>query len=65
MSIAPEPSWARSATSRARPTRVVEELADAVEPLLVGTTGPRYFGFVVGGALDAATAADILTTGWD
>src|SRR5207302_10590106 len=29
------------------------------------TTGPRYFGFVVGGALDAASAADILTTGWD
>jgi glutamate/tyrosine decarboxylase-like PLP-dependent enzyme len=27
--------------------------------------GPRYFGFVVGGALDAATCADILTTGWD
>ncbi len=45
--------------------QVVEQLADAVEPALVGTTGPRYFGFVVGGALDAATAADILTTGWD
>jgi hypothetical protein len=41
----------------------VEELADVVEPLLVATTGPRYFGFVVGGALDAATAADVLTTG--
>ena len=44
---------------------VVDELADAVEPALVATTGPRYFGFVVGGALDAATAADVLTTGWD
>ena len=43
----------------------VDELADAVEPALVATTGPRYFGFVVGGALDAATAADVLTTGWD
>ncbi len=49
-----------------RPAKqVVEELADAVEPLLVGTTGPRYFGFVVGGSLDAATAADVLTAGWD
>ncbi len=44
---------------------VVGELADAVEPALVATTGPRYFGFVVGGALDAATAADVLTAGWD
>jgi glutamate/tyrosine decarboxylase-like PLP-dependent enzyme len=44
---------------------VVAELADAVEPALVATTGPRYFGFVVGGALDAATAADVLATGWD
>ena len=47
------------------PTAVVDELADIVEPALVATTGPRYFGFVVGGALDAATAADMLTTGWD
>jgi glutamate/tyrosine decarboxylase-like PLP-dependent enzyme len=44
---------------------VVDELAEIVEPALVATTGPRYFGFVVGGALDAATAADVLTTGWD
>ncbi len=45
--------------------RVVDQLAGAVEPALVGTTGPRYFGFVVGGALEAAAAADVLTTGWD
>jgi glutamate/tyrosine decarboxylase-like PLP-dependent enzyme len=44
---------------------VLDELATAVEPALVATTGPRYFGFVVGGALDAATGADVLTTGWD
>ncbi|HEY5875626.1 MAG TPA: pyridoxal-dependent decarboxylase, partial [Ilumatobacteraceae bacterium] len=44
---------------------VIDELCGAVEPLLVSTTGPRFFGFVVGGALDAATAADMLTTGWD
>ena len=47
------------------PAVVVRDLADAVEPALVATSGPRYFGFVVGGALDAATAADVLAVGWD
>jgi hypothetical protein len=32
---------------------------------LTSSAGPRYFGFVIGGALPAATAADVLTTGWD
>ena len=44
---------------------VVDALTKAAEPALVASTGPRYFGFVTGGALDAATAADVLTTGWD
>src|SRR5271165_4481993 len=44
---------------------VVDQLVAAVEPAMVATTGPRYFGFVVGGALDAATAADMLAVGWD
>jgi glutamate/tyrosine decarboxylase-like PLP-dependent enzyme len=55
-------------TLRDEPTpalATIDELADNVEPALVATTGPRYFGFVIGGALDAATAADVLTTGWD
>jgi glutamate/tyrosine decarboxylase-like PLP-dependent enzyme len=47
------------------PEEVVEQLAAVAEPALVATVGPRYFGFVVGGALDAATCADLLTTGWD
>jgi glutamate/tyrosine decarboxylase-like PLP-dependent enzyme len=47
------------------PAVALAELAAAVEPGLVATTGPRYFGFVVGGALDAATAADMLTVAWD
>jgi len=47
------------------PSVVIDELVAAVEPALVATTGPRYFGFVVGGALDAATAAEVLTAGWD
>jgi glutamate/tyrosine decarboxylase-like PLP-dependent enzyme len=44
---------------------VVEGLAAAVEPGLVGSTGPRYFGFVIGGALPAAAAVDWLTTAWN
>ena len=49
----------------ADPHAVIEQLATAAEPALVTTVGPRYFGLVVGGALDAATCADLLTTGWD
>jgi glutamate/tyrosine decarboxylase-like PLP-dependent enzyme len=49
----------------AGPAVVLAELAAAAEPGLVATTGPRYFGFVVGGALDAATAADMLAVAWD
>lgn len=63
------------ATARARlgdlqddgcaPAAAVDQLCAAVEPLLVSSTGPRYFGFVTGGALDGATAADMLAVGWD
>lgn len=44
---------------------VLDQLVAAVEPALVATTGPRYFGFVIGGSLDAPTAADVLAVGWD
>jgi glutamate/tyrosine decarboxylase-like PLP-dependent enzyme len=44
---------------------VVEHLARAAEPGLVTTTGPRYFGFVTGGALPATVAADWLASAWD
>ena len=44
---------------------VVDELAAAVEPALVTSVGPRYFGYVIGGSLEAAVAADLLAAGWD
>jgi glutamate/tyrosine decarboxylase-like PLP-dependent enzyme len=46
-------------------TQVVDELVAGAAPGLVCTPGPRYFGFVVGGSIDAALVADLLTTGWD
>ena len=47
------------------PIGVIEGLARGAEPGLVGTAGPRYFGFVVGGSVPAALAADWLTSAWD
>src|SRR4051794_41791854 len=47
------------------PVDVVDQLARAAEPGLVTTTGPRYFGFVTGGALPAAVAAEWLVAAWD
>jgi glutamate/tyrosine decarboxylase-like PLP-dependent enzyme len=47
------------------PAEVIAELVEAVEGGLTSTAGPRFFGFVVGGALPAATAADMLAAGWD
>ena len=47
------------------PGEVVGALADAAEPGVVGIPSGRYFGFVIGGGLPAAVAADWLTTIWD
>ena len=47
------------------PAQVVEELAAAAEPGLVAMPSGRYFGFVIGGGLPAALAADWLTSTWD
>lgn len=49
----------------ASPAAVIDQLVRAAEPAIVATVGPRYFGYVVGGALDAASCADLLATGWD
>ena len=47
------------------PEGVIEALARDAEAGLVGSAGPRYFGFVVGGGVPAALAADWLTSTWD
>lgn len=47
------------------PDDVLTKLLKAADGAITGTVGPRYFGFVIGGALPAATAAEFLTTGWD
>ncbi|HYZ29928.1 MAG TPA: aminotransferase class V-fold PLP-dependent enzyme [Thermoleophilaceae bacterium] len=47
------------------PELVVDELVVAAEPGLVQIQSPRYFGFVIGGGLEAAIAADWLTSAWD
>ena len=47
------------------PTAVIDALAAGAEPGLVATAGPRHFGFVIGGALPAALAAEWLVSAWD
>jgi glutamate/tyrosine decarboxylase-like PLP-dependent enzyme len=47
------------------PVAVIERLAANVDGGLIGSAGPRYFGFVIGGGLPAALAADWLTSTWD
>ncbi|MGH3135257.1 MAG: pyridoxal phosphate-dependent decarboxylase family protein [Gaiellaceae bacterium] len=47
------------------PRRVIDELSRAAEPGLAAMGSGRYFGFVIGGAVPAALAADMLTCAWD
>jgi glutamate/tyrosine decarboxylase-like PLP-dependent enzyme len=44
---------------------VIEKLARDAEPGLMATPSGRFFGFVIGGALPAAVAADWLASAWD
>ncbi|MDP7295299.1 MAG: aminotransferase class V-fold PLP-dependent enzyme [Vicinamibacterales bacterium] len=47
------------------PMTVIDEFARGAEPGLTATSGPRFFGFVIGGSLPAALAAEWLATTWD
>jgi glutamate/tyrosine decarboxylase-like PLP-dependent enzyme len=47
------------------PAAVVDMLARHVEPGLMAMPSGRFFGWVIGGTLPAAMAADWLTSAWD
>ncbi|NKX54172.1 pyridoxal phosphate-dependent decarboxylase family protein [Arthrobacter mobilis] len=47
------------------PAEVVDELAALVEPGLMAMPSGRFFGWVIGGTLPAAMAADWLVSAWD
>ncbi len=47
------------------PLLVLEELVEKADPGIVATAGPRFFGFVTGGAVPITVAADWLGSAWD
>jgi glutamate/tyrosine decarboxylase-like PLP-dependent enzyme len=47
------------------PGAVIASLVENVEPGLCATPSGRFFGFVIGGGVPAAIAADMLTSAWD
>jgi len=55
---APTPERGEAAES------VIEELVRLATPGIRATTGPRFFGWVIGGSAPAGVAADWLTAAW-
>jgi glutamate/tyrosine decarboxylase-like PLP-dependent enzyme len=45
--------------------QVIAELVNDVEGGLIGSTGGRFYGWVIGGSVPSALAADWLTSAWD
>jgi glutamate/tyrosine decarboxylase-like PLP-dependent enzyme len=45
--------------------QVIEQLVQDVDGGILGSAGGRFFGWVIGGAVPAALAADWLTATWD
>jgi glutamate/tyrosine decarboxylase-like PLP-dependent enzyme len=47
------------------PVTVIDDLVAGVDPGLIAISGPRYFGFVMGGSVPASLGVDWLTSAWD
>ena len=47
----------------AEPAAVLDELDRLISPATMAMAGPRFFGFVIGGALPATLAANLLAGG--
>jgi glutamate/tyrosine decarboxylase-like PLP-dependent enzyme len=47
------------------PEQVLQMLDDICSPATIGMSGPRFFGFVIGGSLPVTLAANWLAGAWD
>jgi glutamate/tyrosine decarboxylase-like PLP-dependent enzyme len=71
--VAPSPRAVERLATLARPLppdpsdprTVLAELDGLVSPATMAMAGPRFFGFVIGGALPVTVAASVLATAWD